>query len=252
MVKDKNPVKIGQKLRDASDLSNPMRRTDKIYINIHGHRQANNIQEWVMQNLMAEDYPPEDIETGYYSVGLHPYRVGKVNHEDVLNKVRLSTENPNVFAIGEIGLDKSIDTPLELQRKIFEVQVEIAEFAELPVILHVVRAFNEMIGFMKSSKPVVPMIIHGYNGGARMAEDLLRAGFLISFGEAIAREDSKAIEALREVPVEKMFLETDEGETDIREIYQLMAAYKGISVDHLRVQIFENARTHLSRFTAGL
>ena len=229
-----------------------MRGTDKIYVNIHGHRQANNIHEWVMQNLMAEEYPPEDMETGYYSVGLHPYSVGKVNHEDALNKVRLSTENPNVFAIGEIGLDKSIDTPPELQRKIFEVQVEIAEFAELPVILHVVRAFNEMIGFMKSSKPVVPMIIHGYNGGARMAEDLLRAGFLISSGEAIAREDSKAIEALREVPVEKMFLETDEGETDIREIYQLTAAYKGISVDHLRVQIFENTRTHFSRFAAGL
>ena len=229
-----------------------MREKDKIYINIHGHRQANNIQEWVMQNLMAEDYPPEDIETGYYSVGLHPYSVGKVSHEDALNKVRLSTENPNVFAIGEIGLDKSIETPLGLQRKIFETQVKIAEFAELPVILHVVRAFNEMIEFMKSSKPVVNMIVHGYNGGPRMAEDLLRAGFLISFGEAIARKESKAVEALRQVPVEKMFLETDEGEMDIREIYQLTSGYKEISVDHLRVQIFENARTHLSRFASIL
>ncbi|RPI46587.1 MAG: hypothetical protein EHM46_00395 [Bacteroidetes bacterium] len=225
-----------------------MQRTDKIFINIHGHRQANNIQEWVMRNLMAEDYPPEDIETGHYSVGLHPYSIGKVNHEDALNKVRLATENPNVFAIGEIGLDKSIDIPLDVQRKIFEVQVEIAEFAELPVILHVVRAFNELIDFMKYSKPVVPMIIHGYNSGARMAEDLLRAGFLVSFGEAISREDSKIVEALKAVPVEKMFLETDEGELDIREIYQLTSGFKGISMDHLRLQIFQNARIHISRF----
>jgi TatD DNase family protein len=229
-----------------------MQRTDTIFINIHGHRQANNIQEWVMQNLMAEDYPPEDIETGHYSVGLHPYSLERVNIEDVLNKVRLATENPNVFAIGEIGLDKSIDTPLELQRKIFEVQVEIAEFAELPVILHVVRAFNEMIDIMKSSKPVVPMIIHGYNGSARMAEDLLRAGFLISFGEGITREDSKIVEALKVVPIEKMFLETDEGELDIREIYQLTSEYKEISMEHLRLQIFQNARTNLSRFAAIL
>ena len=54
---------------------------DKIYINIHGHRQANNIQEWVMMNLMAKDFPPDDIENGYYSVGFHPYNVGKVDEQ---------------------------------------------------------------------------------------------------------------------------------------------------------------------------
>jgi TatD DNase family protein len=57
------------------------------------------------------------------------------------------------------------------------------------------------------------------------------------------------VEAVQKVPVEKMFLETDEGDMDIREIYQFAAELKGISEDHLRVQIFENARTHLSRLS---
>ena len=140
-----------------------------------------------MMNLMAKDYPPDDIENGFYSVGLHPYNVGKVDIEDAINKVRLATENPNVFAIGEIGLDKSIESPLELQMQVFETQVEIAEYYDLPVILHVVRAFNEMVEFMKVHKPVVPMIIHGYNGSAQMAKTLVKAGFLLSFGEAIAK-----------------------------------------------------------------
>lgn len=225
-----------------------MQDVNKIFINIHGHRRANNIQEWVMMNLMARDYPPDDIENGYYSVGYHPYNVGKVDDADTLNKVRLATENLNVFAIGEIGLDKSIEAPLDHQMRVFESQVEIAEFADLPVILHVVRAFNEMVEFMKAHKPVIPMIIHGYNGSAEMAETLLKSGFLISFGEAIAREHSKIVESLLVVPVEKLFLETDEGDLDIREIYHFAAETKGISLDHLRVQIFENARTHLSRF----
>ena len=120
-----------------------MNELNKIFINIHGHRQANNIQEWVMMNLMARDYPPEDIESGFYSVGFHPYNVGKVDEEDTLSKVKLATENPNVFAIGEIGLDKAIEAPIDHQMRIFEAQVEIAEYAELPVVLHVVRAFNE-------------------------------------------------------------------------------------------------------------
>jgi TatD DNase family protein len=218
------------------------------YINIHGHRQANTIEEWVMMNLMARDFPPEDIENGYYSVGFHPYNVGKIDESETLERVREAVKHPRILALGEIGLDKSIEAPLEDQLRIFQKQVEIAESAKLPVILHVVRTFSELLAFMKSSQPLVPMIVHGYNGGVQMAEDLVKAGFLISFGEAITKDHSKIVEALQVVPVEKMFLETDEGDMDIREIYQFAAEVKGITVEHLRVQIFENARTHLSRF----
>jgi len=220
----------------------------KRFINIHGHRQSNTIEEWVMQNLFARDFPPDDIDNGYYSVGFHPYNVGKANEQETLERVRKAVEHPRVLAIGEIGLDKSIKAPMEDQLRIFEKQVESAQSANLPVILHVVRAFNEMVGFMKAQQPVVPMIIHGYNGSVEMADELVKAGFLISFGEAITREHSKIIEALQRVPVEMMFLETDEGVMDIRELYHFAAEVKGVSVDHLRVQIFENARTQLSRF----
>ena len=237
------------RLRDNIKIADIMGEDQKRFINIHGHRQSNTIEELVMQNLMAKDFPFDDIENGYYSVGFHPYNVGKVNEQETLKRVSKATEHPRVLAIGEIGLDKSIEAPMEDQLRIFEKQIEIAESAKLPVILHVVRAFNEMLGFMKAKQPVVPMIIHGYNGSPEMAEELVKAGFLISFGQAITGEHSKIVESLQKVPVEMMFLETDEGDMDIRELYQFAADLKGISEDHLRVQIFENARTHLSRFS---
>jgi len=220
----------------------------KLFVNIHGHRKANNIQEVVLRSLMASKYPPDDIEYGYYSVGFHPYNVGKFDEQDTLNKVRLSTENPNVFAIGEIGLDKSIEAPMDVQKRIFERQVEIAEFADFPVILHVVRAFNEIIEFKKAHNPSVPMIIHGYNGNKEMATELVRAGFLISFGEAIAVDNEKIIEACKVVPLDKMFLETDEGGLDIREIYHAAAELKGVSMDELRLQMVQNTKTHFPKF----
>ena len=220
-----------------------------MYINIHGHNQAGSIQEWVMRNLFASEYPPDDLEHGYFSVGFHPYNIGKADPEEVLNKVRLATENLRVLAVGEIGLDKSIEAPMDLQYRIFKAQVEIAEMADLPVILHVVKAFNEMIRFMKEYKPSVPMIIHGYNGGKQMAGDLVEAGFFISFGEAIAREHSGIVEALLAVPLDRLFLETDEGDMDIREIYEMAASIKGISEKELRDQVLENARTHIPRFS---
>jgi TatD DNase family protein len=219
------------------------------YINIHGHRQASNIDEWVMMNLMAKDFPPEDIENGYYSVGFHPYNVGKVNEKETLERVRSAVDHPRILAVGEIGLDKAIEAPMEDQFRVFEKQVEIAESASLPVVLHVVRAFNEILEFMKAHQPIVPMIIHGYNGNMAIAEELVKAGFLISFGQAITHEHSKIVEALQKVPIEMMFLETDEGDMDIREIYQFAAEVKGVSVEHMRVQIFENAKIHLNRFS---
>jgi len=219
----------------------------KRFINIHGHRQASSIEEWVMMNLMAKDFPPDDIENGYYSVGFHPYNIGRADEAETLNRVKKAVEHPRVLAVGEIGLDKSIESSMGDQLRIFEKQVESAESAGLPLVLHVVRAFNEMIEFMSAQKPVVPMIIHGYNGSPQMAEALVKAGFMISFGEAITGDHSKIVEALQKVPAEMLFLETDEGDMDIREIYQFASEVKGISVDHLRVQIFENAKTHLTR-----
>ena len=90
------------------------------YINIHGHRQASSIEEWVMMNLMAKDFPPDDIENGNYSVGFHPYNVGKVDEKDTLDRVRKAGEHPRILAIGEIGLDKSIEASMEDQLRIFE------------------------------------------------------------------------------------------------------------------------------------
>jgi len=220
----------------------------RLFVNIHGHRQASNIQEWVMRSLMASDYPPGDIEYGYYSVGFHPYNVGKFDEQDTLDKVRLAIRNPKVLAIGEIGLDKSIEAPMEQQIRIFEAQLDIAEQAKTPVILHVVRAFNELIEIKKARKLSVPMIIHGYNGSRQMADELVRTGFLISFGEAICGEHSKIIEALLSVPLEKMFLETDEGDMDIREVYQMAADAKGLTIEQVRVQIMQNAKAHLPGF----
>lgn len=216
----------------------------KIYINIHGHRQANNDEEWVLVNLLAKEYPPDNMEKGYYSVGFHPYSIGSVNEAETLEKVRLAAKHPRVLAVGECGLDKAIDTNMEDQLRIFKLQVDIAEAADLPVVLHVVRAYNEMLEFRKAHGSQVPMIIHGYQGSTEMAGALVKAGFLLSFGERIGREGSKTIEALRQVPVESLFLETDEGEQDIRELYHIAATIKEIKVDQLRQQIFENFMTH--------
>lgn len=213
-------------------------------MNMHAHRLATIEKEWVLTSVFAEEYPPDDPGNGVYSVGLHPWHLGKTDHEQALKKIKLATEAYNVLAVGEAGLDKLISFPMDQQLRIFAKQVEIAEYADLPLIIHNVRASQELISFMKTQRPVVPMIIHGFRGGAQLAEDLLHAGFFLSFGTRFMNDD-KLAEALKESPVEKIFLETDEDGTDIITLYDRASVLKLVSGDHLQVQIQENARVVL-------
>ncbi|MFZ5941428.1 MAG: TatD family hydrolase [Bacteroidota bacterium] len=211
------------------------------FVNLHAHRLALHEKEWVLTSVFAQDYPPENMDRGVFSTGLHPWHLGKTDQEIALHKVRLATESFNVLAVGETGLDKAISYPLDQQLKIFTRQVEIAEYADLPVIVHNVRAHQELITFMKVNRPVVPMIIHGFRGGAELAEDLLHAGFFLSFGVHFLN-DAKTAEALGTAPMERLFLETDEASDDIRILYRKAAELKGISQDLLQIQVQENAR----------
>ena len=47
-----------------------------------------------MMNLMAKDFPPDDIENGYYSVGFHPYNIGRVDEQETLDKIHMALEHP--------------------------------------------------------------------------------------------------------------------------------------------------------------
>ena len=219
-------------------------------INVHAHRLAKGPHEWVLTSIFADDYPPLDGPGAYYSVGLHPAHIESCDVRLMLKKIQLSTENPLVLAIGEAGLDRMVSAPLELQIRVFEAQVEIAEQAGIPVIIHAVRSFNELIGFSKHHRPSVPMIIHGYRGSVQMASDLVREGFYLSFGAALLKDPRNA-DAARTIPYEKLFLETDEDEADILQIYQRMAAIRRITMAELKHEMIKNALAVFHRDETG-
>jgi TatD DNase family protein len=205
------------------------------HINIHAHRRAA-AGEWVLQNLRARSYLPDIADPdSAFSVGLHPWDLEKTDMDQALEKVQEATGNPQVMAIGEAGLDAMIPTPMDVQEQAFAAQLKIAEAADLPVIIHAVKSFQELIGFVKTQAPAVPMIIHGFRGGAQLAGDLLKFGFMLSFGESLLRS-KKATAAFREVPDGKFFLETDESEVPISDIYKQAAQLRSVSVQDLKME----------------
>lgn len=130
--------------------------------------------------------------------------------------------------IGECGLDKCCNTPWAVQMEVFVSQIEIAEELGKPLVIHCVRAFNELMELRKTHKQT-PWVVHGFTGSTELYNQLLKAEIEVSFGEAILdKRRTKVRETLSKADPDRIFLETDDSGADIKEIYHTAAEILGI------------------------
>lgn len=165
------------------------------------------------------------------TVGVHPWLAG----EGVLPTTE---EIASAEAIGEIGLDKASAVNFGLQMVQFQAQLRLAEQYEKPVVLHVVRAYEEVLKALDEVQ-LPAVIFHGFIGSPELAERLLKRGCYLSFGERTFRS-SKTLEALRSTPLERLFIETDESRMPLGKIYEKVAEAKGITCEELQQATYEN------------
>lgn len=180
----------------------------------------------------------ENIPQNKFSVGIHPKDVSEHFDERFLWLKRVS-EDENCIAIGECGLDGLIEVDEELQEECFEKQILWANEIKKPVIIHCVRRFSQLLRFKKFAE--VPMIVHGFNKKRNIADDLQNAGFYLSFGKAVL-QNVYLQQILADFPISRMFLETDDADFEIEELYQKTSELKSISMENLENQIQENLR----------
>jgi TatD DNase family protein len=209
------------------------------FFNLHTHKFTN--QEKVLE--LVNQYPQEfDAAISFYSIGIHPWYIDEQRLENDLQIIENKLQIPNCLALGECGLDKRIDVPLELQQKVFEKQLLLAQKYKKPIVIHCVAAFQEVIAIRKSLKITVPMIIHGFSKNKQVAKELIDNGFYVSFGKYLLR-NPKLETVFLSIPNDRFFLETDTVEEGIEEVYALAAKYKNWSIEELEQQIQRNFAT---------
>jgi TatD DNase family protein len=125
-----------------------------------------------------------------------------------------------------------------LQQDVFELHLKKAVEHGKPLILHCVKAWDELIE-ISSWYPVVK-ILHGYNGSPQLTDRLLKHGFLFSIGQGILNADSKIQKSLQLIPISSIFCETDTSDVFIQNIYTGLSASLKISTEDLRETIFHN------------
>ena len=205
-----------------------------MFINIHTHKELLEAQVELVSIASSQAKKPN-----LYSFGVHPWKIGKDVNE-VLEEMDTVCRNRRCLAVGECGLDKLIDTDFDLQQKIFCEQIQIANEVEKPLIIHCVKAFNELIACLKKLDCKVPVIIHGFNNNKNIADDLLKQGYILSFGKALMDEGSNAQEVLKNVGRKNFFIETDDAKVSIRDIYKKASEILGIEENILQEQLKNN------------
>ncbi|NPA36405.1 MAG: TatD family deoxyribonuclease [Chlorobi bacterium] len=213
------------------------------YFDIHTHNAA--IEEDVIKvvNIFPEEKLPKPVPDLLFSSGIHPWHIDEQKTEKHLKTVAELSETGKIAAIGECGIDKLKGTEYKQQEDVFRQHIGISEKYHLPLIIHCVKAYNEILTLRKSAKAKQPWILHGFSSSKEMMQLMTAEGLYISLGTGLLKENSKSIQLIKEIPLNRLFLETDVSNTGIRDIYKRAAGLTDTSVENLKEIIFQNFKT---------
>lgn len=180
----------------------------------------------------------------YGALGIHPESVLDYKKEDI-DFIEKHLNDEKIVAIGEIGLDYHYGKEnKEAQISLFEEQLKLAEKYNKPVIIHSRDATLDTIETIKKYK--VRGVIHSFSGSLETANIYLKLGFLLGVNGVITFKNCNLKDVIREIPLEKIVLETDSpyltpvpfrGERNdsshINEIAEFVASLKGVSMENL-------------------
>jgi len=206
-----------------------------LYINTHTHSQIYDAAvEVVNLSVGSADKP------NYYSYGLHPWFIQAETWQYKIDELSNVANEKRCIAIGECGLDKLSKVGFSLQQEVFGEHVKIANRLNKPLIIHCVKAFNELINSLNHLDNKMPVIIHGFNNNENIARVMVNEGYYFSFGKSLLGYDSNAARALKNVGRKKFFLETDDADISIKYIYHKASELLGIDEEIMQQQLQSN------------
>ena len=174
-----------------------------MYLDVHSHTQHSTSDTLVIRN----QYPLTADTSEPFSVGIHPWFLN--DFEAQWNALIPLAQHFNCWAIGECGLDKNVTSPLPLQQEIFLRHIELAESLELPLIIHCVKAYAEVIQLRKRTRSQQLWILHGFRKNAKVAQELITHDIAISFGTPLLYSHQLQ-EVFKKIPPEYRFFESDD------------------------------------------
>ena len=199
---------------------------------IHTHRTIADDAHTAIVNC-GESITPEAANV---SVGLHPWMVDK-GWMQRMTAIAAAAEATQAKAIGECGIDLVKGTADEqTQIAVLRKHIELSERLHKPLILHIVKGQETIMRLRKEYTPTQAWIIHGFRGKPQQATQYIGAGFRLSYGSRFNKE------ALAATPIDRLFVESDESDTPLEDIYRAIADCLNISTEELAISVERNCR----------
>lgn len=194
----------------------------------------------------------------YAAVGIHPENINENWNNDLAVIKEMAESEPRVRAIGEIGLDyywEKDERARARQQVVFARQMELARELGKPVIVHDRDAHADCLEIAQRYKGV-PGVFHCFAGSVEMARELLELGYHLSFTGVITFKNARrAIEVIREVPLDRLMVETDSpymapepyrgrrnSSLYVHRMVETIAEIKGVAVEEVERITTENGK----------
>ena len=200
---------------------------------------------------MAEDFSQFGL---YAAIGIHPHEAKR--YTAIPEVFRDIARSSRVVAIGETGLDYHYDhSPRDVQKRMFELHLRLAEELDMPVVLHIRDAMDDAMEILTVHRGL-KLLFHCYSGGLQYLNEVIGMGGMCAFGGALTWTNSDELrKTVREIPVENIFCETDSPymapaplrgrrnePANVRYVYETVARERGISVADLSRIVEDNAK----------
>jgi TatD DNase family protein len=198
----------------------------------------------------------QGYEGVHAAVGIHPHDAATAD-EEVFRRLTELAAAPKVVGYGEIGLDYAKNySPKDVQLRVFARQLELAKELRLPLIIHDRDAHEDTLRLLRDKGPFPQGgVMHCFSGDAGLARQVLDIGFYISIPGIVTFPNAAMMrEAVREVPSDRLLLETDgpflapvpfRGKCNLPQYLLHTAAavaeLKGVSLDEIARQTTVNA-----------
>lgn len=203
-------------------------------IDVHTHKKQNG---WAIRSYHFSANEPMTLPNAPFSLGIHPWYADAENLAD-FSQFCLNNQK-FLMAIGECGIDKIKGPDIFIQTNVFQKQIKLAAELQMPVIIHMVKS-ADLIYEAISKVSNIPFIIHGFNEPIEMVRQFKQPNVYFSLGESVFKNHNKNIKMLKEIPLHRLFFETDDSDISIKDIYQQFCNIRNISLSEIKPQIAEN------------
>lgn len=179
---------------------------DKDYLDGVGKVIVPSVEESTMDKVIELAQAPNI----YAMVGIFPSEA-KTYTQEIEDRMIERAKNPKVVAVGEIGLDYYWDKTFnDIQQEVFVKQIKMANKLELPIVIHDREAHKDTFDILKTENKGSKVLFHCFSGSVEFMKECVKEGWTIAIGGVVTFKNAvKMKDVAREVPLDKLVLETD-------------------------------------------